>query len=40
MGGCDPPHPASIAAAAQMLKAQRLKSKLFILPCSIERTSG
>jgi len=34
IGGCDPPHAASIAAAAQMHNAQRPKSKFFILPCS------
>src|SRR5580692_2874282 len=34
IGGCDPPHPASIAAATQLVSALRLKSKLLILPCS------
>jgi hypothetical protein len=30
IGGCDPPQPPSIAVAAQIPNAQRLKSKLFI----------
>jgi hypothetical protein len=42
IGGCDPPHPASIAAATQPVSAQRLKPNLLILPCSSirERISG
>jgi hypothetical protein len=30
IGGCDPPHPASIAAATQLQSAWRLKSKFFM----------
>jgi len=30
IGGCDPPHAAIIAAAAQLLNAQPLKFMLFI----------
>jgi hypothetical protein len=30
IGGCDPPHPASIAAAAQIPNAYRLNSEMLI----------
>ncbi len=34
IGGCDPPQPASIAAATLMLSAQRLKPEIIISPAS------
>jgi hypothetical protein len=30
IGGCDPPHPASIAAATQLVSAQQAKSEILI----------
>jgi hypothetical protein len=35
IGGCDPPQPASMAAATELLSAQRLKREIliYLAPC-------